>query len=74
MVKSTPECPKCQRKMEPGHLPDMGYGVVLQSSWSPGIPERRRMFGGIRYDKKMQIPVSAYRCPRCGLVELYAEA
>jgi hypothetical protein len=32
------------------------------------------MFGGIRYDKKMQIPVSAYRCPRCGLVELYAEA
>ena len=55
-------------------MPDVGYGVVTQSTWSIGLPEKKRFLGGIKYDKKAQIPVIAYRCPRCGLVELYAGA
>jgi hypothetical protein len=59
--------------MEPGHIPDMGHGVILQSSWAAGLPERRRYLGGIKYNKKQQIPMIAYRCTRCGYVELYTE-
>ena len=74
MISQSHECPKCQKRMDPGHMPDVGYGVVTQSTWSIGLPEKKRFLGGIKYDKKAQIPVIAYRCPRCGLVELYAGA
>ncbi len=67
-----PDCPKCQRKMDVGHVPDMGYGAVYLASWAAGTPVERKYVGGIKVDKKQQIPLAAYRCPRCGLVELYA--
>ena len=66
------ECPRCHKTMEPGHIPDLGHGVVAQSSWVAGLPQVRRFLGGIRYDKKALVPMTAYRCPRCGYVELYA--
>ena len=58
--------------MEPGHIPDMGHGVILQLAWRHGLPEPRRLIGGIKYDKKKNLPLIAWRCTRCGLVELYA--
>jgi hypothetical protein len=58
--------------MEPGHIPDLGYGLMEQTAWSAGFAERRRFLGGIKYNKKAQIPLIAYRCARCGYVELYA--
>jgi hypothetical protein len=58
--------------MEQGHLPDIGHGVVVQTSWAAGIPEPRKIIGGVKYDKKAQTPVIAWRCERCGFVELYA--
>ena len=67
-----PECPKCQKKMEPGHIPDLTHGSVQQAAWVAGFPEVRRFIGGIRYDKKKLVPVTAWRCPKCGYVELYA--
>jgi hypothetical protein len=71
MIKS-PECPKCQKKMETGHIPDVGYGVITQGTWTSGAAEQRRFLGGIKYDKKRQVPITAYRCSRCGFLELYA--
>jgi hypothetical protein len=67
-----PSCPKCQRSMDPGHLPDIAHGAVRQSSWAPGTAIRQRFFGGIKYNARETIPLNAYRCPRCGYVELYA--
>lgn len=59
--------------MEPGHIPDVGHGSVLQSTWAAALPEKRKFIGGIKYNRKAQLPLIAYRCPRCGYVELYAE-
>lgn len=73
MEQDTHECPRCQKKMEPGHIPDLGHGVVVQSSWAAGMPRVRRFLGGIVYQKKQIVPMMAYRCPRCGYVELYAK-
>jgi hypothetical protein len=59
--------------MDPGHIPDLAHGMIAQSSWSPGLPEMRKYIGGIKYNKKTQYPIIAYRCARCGYVELYAQ-
>jgi predicted nucleic-acid-binding Zn-ribbon protein len=70
---TSPRCPKCQKTMERGHIPDVGHGgQVYQTGWSQGEPERQRFFGGIKFRKKEQLPLSAFRCPGCGYVELYA--
>ena len=69
---SSHDCPKCQKRMDPGHIPDLGHGMWVQGTWSFGLPVPRRFLGGIKYDKKAQIPMIAYRCPKCGYVELYA--
>jgi hypothetical protein len=67
-----PRCPKCDKPMDRGHIPDAAQGQVLQSSWAPGEPESRRFLGGIKYQGHELIPFSAYRCPACGYVEFYA--
>jgi predicted nucleic-acid-binding Zn-ribbon protein len=72
MPQTAPRCPKCQKSMEEGHVPDVGYGQVTQSSWAPGAAEPRRYFGGIKTRVKEQLPLTAFRCPSCGYVELYA--
>jgi hypothetical protein len=59
--------------MEPGHIPDMSHGVVLQSGWISGIPVVRKFIGGIKYNRKANVPITAWRCSRCGYIELYAE-
>ena len=72
MADFHPSCPKCDKLMDRGHLPDATHGSVLVGGWAPGEPERRRWVGGIKYDANEVIPMSAYRCPSCGFVELYA--
>jgi predicted nucleic-acid-binding Zn-ribbon protein len=73
MAQASFRCPKCQKTMEVGHLPDIGRNFATRSAWSRGVAERRRFFGGIKFKSKEQIPLTAYRCPSCGYVELYAK-
>ena len=68
----SPICPKCDKPMEVGHVPDMSHGQVLNTTWQPGAPETRRFIGGIKWKRNDQVPVEAYRCPKCGYLELYA--
>ena len=67
-----PQCPKCQKHMERGHIPDLAHGAVRESSWAPGDAVPQRFFGGIKYKAGETIPLSAYRCPTCGYIEFYA--
>ena len=69
---TSPRCPKCQKTMERGHIPDVGRDRVYHPGWSRGEPEKQRFFGGIKFRPKEQIPLAAFRCPSCGYVELYA--
>ena len=73
MADFHPRCPKCDKLMDRGHLPDAAAGEqVLVGVWAPGEPEPRRIMGGIKYHKDRAVPLTAYRCPACGYVELYA--
>lgn len=72
MPQTAPRCQKCQKTMEEGYVPDIGYGNVQLASWSPGTPEGRRYMGGIKMRTQDLLPLTAFRCPNCGYVELYA--
>jgi len=72
-ANTSPRCPKCQKTMERGHIPDRGRNQVFQSGWSHGEVQRQRFFGGIKFRPKEQFPLTAFRCPSCGYVELYAQ-
>jgi hypothetical protein len=69
---TSPRCPKCQKTMERGHIPDKARNQTHPAAWAPGAPERQRFFGGIKFRSKEQLPLAAFRCPSCGYVELYA--
>ena len=66
-------CPKCNRTMELGFTTDFAYGMILQSSWTPGVPVPRRFVGGIKYRKQDSRLIVSYRCTGCGYLESYAE-
>ena len=73
------KCPKCQTRMETGFIPDFSYGAVLVPRWRTGAPQQRKFLGmtlehNYKADYREGFPVSAWRCPKCALVELYAPA
>ncbi len=72
MANSDKFCPKCNRAMEIGHVADVGYGSILQSNWTAGIPVRRRFVGGIKWRLQDSRPITTYQCSGCGFLESYA--
>ena len=72
MADFHPRCPKCEKSMDRGHIPDLAHGAVRPSAWAPGEAVGQGFLGGIKYKAKVTIPLSAYRCSACGYVELYA--
>ena len=74
MTAETLKCLRCQVTMEAGYIQDIGYSIVVQTKWNRGAPEQRKLFGmknGIKY-REDGITMTAYRCPKCGAVELNA--
>ncbi|HEY8794173.1 MAG TPA: hypothetical protein VIM15_04435 [Gemmatimonadaceae bacterium] len=72
MTDSDKSCPKCNRAMEVGFVADVGYGMILQSNWTAGIPAPRRFIGGIKWRQRDSFPITTYRCSGCGFLESYA--
>jgi|HubBroStandDraft_1064217.scaffolds.fasta_scaffold843455_1 hypothetical protein len=62
--------------MERGFIPDAApMGGILQLTWHRGEPESRKFLGmanGIKIEPHQQRPVTAERCTKCGLLELFA--
>lgn len=58
--------------MTDGVIADMGYGQWGVSSFLPGPPNVSRWFG-LKVRKKNLVPITTYRCTRCGFLESYAE-
>ncbi len=65
------ECPKCEAEMERGYLLDEGNsGRHRPARWEAGLPTTRmNWFGGLNKAGKT---ITAYRCTKCGYLELYA--
>lgn len=66
-----PDCMQCKQPMERGHGIDNTHAGVLPSQWVPGAP-RRSWWTGLKVDKAAKVPITMFRCPRCGRLESYA--
>ena len=62
---------KCGAKMEEGFILDNAHGGRLQSEWVEGEPERS-VWTGIKLKGREHLPVTTFRCSRCGYLESYA--
>ena len=57
--------------MEEGFIPGERNKVVLVTIWVAGRPDPS-FWTGTKIDGKEQHAVTAYRCPGCGWLDLYA--
>jgi predicted nucleic-acid-binding Zn-ribbon protein len=71
--ENAPVCPKCGEIMEEGFILDNAHGTRLQSEWIEGPPEPSR-WTGLKLKGRDHLPVTTYRCLRCGYLESYALA
>ena len=66
------ECRRCRGRMEQGFLFDfMGEHGRTVAQWMAGVPTKS-FWTGIKMDTDRLLPVGAFRCISCGLLELYA--
>ena len=71
IAERTPECPKCSRGMEAGYVLDQVHGGYAQNSWVEGPPEKS-FWLGLKVAGHQRLPVTTFRCSRCGYLESYA--
>lgn len=58
--------------MQQGFVPDGGnHGSFAIPQWIEGPPERS-FWTGLKLKGRTRIPVTTFRCERCGLLECYA--
>jgi predicted nucleic-acid-binding Zn-ribbon protein len=66
------ECPKCGRQMQPGYFLDSKHGERRGATeWVEGVPVRS-FWMGLKIKGRQVLPVTVYRCERCGFLESYA--
>jgi hypothetical protein len=66
-----PECARCRVPLEEGFLIDAAhYGVPYAGQWASGA--RKQGFFGVHLAGRRKLPVTAYRCPGCARLELFA--
>jgi hypothetical protein len=80
------KCLRCQGDLKAGFIPDGSYNSVFLSSWVEGTPEistgsRATAIGGgwmgqivdaKNLINRPKLPIIAYRCTSCGMLEIYA--
>ena len=72
MRERAPECPKCgKQQMEVGFVIDHTHGSIIPGTWVDGVPIKS-VWTGLKLKGRRRIPMTAYRCVRCGFVEFYA--
>jgi hypothetical protein len=78
MTKDTLTCPDCDGTMEVGFLPEVTQnGMAGMTVWQAGPPDPQKFLGlfetgTIKVDWKHVVPVTTFRCRRCGLLKSYA--
>lgn len=69
-------CSRCDGALEPGFIEDKGERGAIGSSvvlaWISGAPQKGA-FGGAKVLGKQRRDVTAYRCIRCGHLDLFVD-
>jgi hypothetical protein len=64
-------CPKCQRPMIQGFVPDRQEVGFRLSNWGEGPPQATEE--NVKYRLERSVPIGAYRCSTCGYLEFFAQ-
>ena len=68
------ECPRCRGAMRPGYVLDHGdHNSRRVAQWVAGPPEKS-FWLGLKTGDRAVLPVTTFRCERCGCLESYANA
>lgn len=69
-----PVCLVCQKVMEKGFIADRDRGESFVPRWCPGTPDGG-FWAGDATSKQVDrgVKVTAYRCPECHALRLYAK-
>lgn len=66
------QCPKCGGGMDKGFLVDhTDYASARVETWVEGGPTQS-FWTGIKLGERKQLPVTTFRCGKCGYLESYA--
>jgi hypothetical protein len=68
---TTPTCPTCEVPMTEGYIPERGQRHHHFASWVEGAPEPT-WYGTAKVFDRERYLISAYRCPECGRLEIFA--
>jgi hypothetical protein len=64
-------CSRCGSPTEPGFILDATLGGFTIARWIAGEP-KRRLLGDLTVVGEESHPLQAFRCSRCGHLELFA--
>jgi hypothetical protein len=64
-------CSECGGEMQPGYIPDLTYGAILNQRWFPGAA-RKHWLTGLKVDWSACRSVETDRCKNCGFLKFYA--
>jgi hypothetical protein len=69
-------CPKCSGHMEAGFIVDRAAGAAnLQAKWVDGPAAPPNVWRhGVQLQGRKPVPVTTWRCDRCGYLESFAAA
>ena len=72
MATRSLDCLRCGGGMDTGFMIDVSYGRTAVPKWVAGEPASGFWSSGLKLWGKEQLPVTTYRCRRCGYLESYA--
>ena len=67
----TRKCLRCDHDLEAGFIFDHTVAGSAQLSWGRGEPVKSVMRGVVAESGLNPIPITTYRCKKCGRLELY---
>jgi predicted nucleic-acid-binding Zn-ribbon protein len=71
MDTTTMICPKCNGEMQEGFIAEYRRDGIQVSEWVAGPPQEPSFWGSI-VSNKDRLPITVFRCTRCGYLESYA--
>jgi len=74
METSEKKCALCDSKVEEGFILEFKWHMkeTSASQWVQGEPEKTPVIGAAAYTDRPRYHISAYRCEKCGHIELFA--
>lgn len=71
-MRQAPECSQCGGRMTRGYLLDHSHAAYHSAHWLEGAPPLSGFGDRIHPRLERSIPVTTFRCERCGFLQNYA--